>query len=50
MNLYFVIPAKAGIQGGLPKSRCWIKRPWIPAFAGMTKLIDLFAQVTSIAV
>jgi hypothetical protein len=30
--IYFVIPAKAGIQGRLGR----YVLPWIPAFAGMT--------------
>jgi hypothetical protein len=30
--LSFVIPAKAGIQGG----KHWRTRPWTPAFAGVT--------------
>ena len=32
-----VIPAKAGIQSGLLCVRC----PWIPAFAGMTRVGEL---------
>jgi hypothetical protein len=32
-NQTFVIPAKAGTQSGKPRTQ----RPWVPAFAGMTK-------------
>ena len=34
-DLLFVIPAKAGTQS----ARCR-KPPWVPAFAGMTKLVE----------
>jgi hypothetical protein len=37
-NLFIVVPAKAGTQ-----SRRWL---WIPAFAGMTKVVFLAAFVT----
>jgi hypothetical protein len=31
MDMVFVTPAKAGVQGNR-----WSPGPWIPAFAGMT--------------
>jgi hypothetical protein len=39
--LRFVIPAKAGIQSGW---RCAL-RPWIPAFAGMTRVAGLYGMI-----
>jgi hypothetical protein len=34
---FFVIPAKAGIHGYEALDAAGCRRPWIPAFAGMTE-------------